>query len=184
MKRIILVLVLLSSALSCTALGVGLSIKHAKTESRESEMAAVNSHMGIALFALIGAALVHSLVLTYFMGTSRWMEETTKAYSLAPERMEESSALKYRMIITMTVCLFLLIFTGALGAAAGAGAFKGFPSYNITAGTVHFTIAALTITLNLIVNIQEYQAIGRNTRMIEDVMVDVRRIRTEKGLPV
>jgi len=184
MKRIFLTLAVISTVILFTALVLGLNIRPALSQNRDAAASAIDSHMGMALFALIAAAMVHSIVLTYFMGTGRWMEETSRAYHLQETWKAESKSLKYRMIAGMTFCLVLLIFTGALGMATGTRAFKGFPDYGISAGTVHFTSAALAITLNLIVNVQQYLAISRNSQLVDSIMSEVRRIRTEKGLPV
>ena len=84
MKRIFLTLALISTALLMAAFVMGMTIDDPKVQTEEVA-AAVNLHMGTAMFALIGVAMVHSLALTYFMGTGRWMEETTRAYHLILE---------------------------------------------------------------------------------------------------
>ena len=58
-------------------------------------------HLLLSVAALIFAALVHAVLLTYFMGTSRWMEEVRLAYKLDARWIEENRRLKYRTIPPM-----------------------------------------------------------------------------------
>ncbi len=44
--------------------------------------ASIGTHILIGLGALSGTTLVHALLFTYFMGTGRWIEETSSAYHL------------------------------------------------------------------------------------------------------
>jgi hypothetical protein len=128
---------------------------------------------------------VHAIVLTYFMGTGRWLEETSQAYSLGTRYTADGKALKYRTLPWMAVALLLLILTGGFGAVAdpaspaGADGFAG-----ITAATVHFLTASFTFVANAFVNFVEYGAIDRNSQIIQAVLDEVHRIRREKGLPV
>jgi hypothetical protein len=142
-------------------------------------------HFLTAVAALMFAALVHAIVLTYFMGTGRWLEETSQAYSLGTKYTAEGRSLKYRTLPWMAVALLMLILTGGFGAIAdpaspaGADGFAGIPS-----ATVHFLTATITIALNAVINLLEYSAIDRNSQIIQTVLDDVHRIRREKGLPV
>ena len=183
MKHIFLTLSLISTALLMAAFVMGMSIDDPKVQTEEVA-ATVNLHMGTAMFALIAAAMVHSLALTYFMGTGRWMEETSRAYCLGESRPAESRSMKYRMMLGMSGCLVMLIVTLALGASIDSNVWKGFTEYGIAASTIHFLTASVTICLNMLVYMQEYQAISRNGQLVDEVMVEVRRMRTERGLPV
>jgi hypothetical protein len=183
-NRIFLSLASLSTILLLVAFGLGLRIEDASLPT-VSAQATVSWHFLTAVAALVFAALVHAIVLTYFMGTGRWLEETSGAYSLSDEFCATSRALKNRIISTMAGCLFLLTLTGACGAMAdpaspyGAGEWWG-----ISAATIHFLTAAVTVSVNLFVNFWEYQAVYKNGRIVDEVLQEVRRIRVEKGLPV
>ena len=80
--------------------------------------AEVSAHFLTAVGALVFAALVHAIVLTYFMGTGRWIEETGNSYPLPAGLREDCRRLKYRVIPSMAACLVLLILAGATGAAS------------------------------------------------------------------
>lgn len=145
----------------------------------------VRWHFLTALGALVFAMLVHAIVLTYFMGTGRWIEETSQAYRLGNQWNDESRSLKYRTLPWMAFALVLLILTGAFGAIADPASPAGADGFGgISAATVHFVVASLAFAVNIFVNLLEYSAITRNSQAIREVLGEVNRIRREKGLPV
>lgn len=179
MSRIFLSLSVVGTLFLIVAIVMGLNIEEAKLD-RDS----VANHMLVAMGALVFALLVHAILLTYFMGTGRWLEETSKAYQLSPDYCAESSRLKYSALPTMAGMLLLLILTGASGAAADplAAGFSG--AFGLTSKEIHFLTACLAVGTNVIVNIIEYLAIQSNGRLVKDVLAEVQRIRQEHGLPV
>ena len=138
----------------------------------------VTWHFFIALGAALLALLVHAVALTYFMGTGRWLEETSEAYNLGPETRRENIRLKYRALPGMVVCILLLIATVALGAVADPASDVQFGS----AVLVHFSLALATVTGNLLASWMEHVAIARNGRLVEEVVERVTQIRRERGL--
>lgn len=184
MKRIFLTLAVLSTLV----LGVAFALGWVIDDPRSPESAVqdqISFHFLTALAALVFATLVHALVLTYFMGTGRWMEETSNAYHLPDDWRQQSQKLKYRTLPAMSVCLLMLILTGAFGAAADPASAVGFQGwFGLSAGTIHMIIAATTLTLNVFVNLLEYQALDRNSQIVDQVVREVRRMREERGLPV
>ncbi len=184
MKRIFLTLASVSTLLLCISLLLGLQIGDARTVDPAVQQT-VTRHMLTALAALVFAALVHALVLTYFMGTGRWMEETCGAYHLPQDWREECNRLKYRSLPGMVTCIVLLVLTGAFGAASDPASpvqFQGW--FGLSGATVHFLIASATLIANMYVNVLEFQALNRNSELVDEVLAEVRRMRTERGLPV
>jgi hypothetical protein len=183
-KRIFATLAVFSNVLMLAAFALGWTIGDASLRDATVQQH-VAWHFLTAVAALMFAALVHAIVLTYFMGTGRWLEETSQAYSLGTQFTSEGRSLKYGTLPWMAVALLLLILTGGFGAVAdpaspaGADGFWGIP-----AATVHFLTASLTFVANVAVNLAEYSAIDRNSRIIQSVLDEVHRIRREKGLPV
>jgi hypothetical protein len=85
----------------------------------------------------------------------------------------------------MITSLLLLIMTGASGGGAdpaSAVSFKGWGS--LTAAQVHLAVAGFALVINAAVNIAEYLALRRNGRLVNEVLNEVRRIRSERGLDV
>lgn len=184
MVRIFLPLSFLSTISLVLAMLLGLSIDDPKVLD-QAVQAGVQYHFLSALAALVFATLVHAIVLTYFMGTGRWIEETSTAYRLGPGFYDQSKALKYRTIPAMVGCFVLLVFTGALGAAADpASPMQSRGWLGLSAATVHLSAAIATVLGNLAVNYLEFRALERNGQIVEQVLAEVRRIRQEKGLAV
>lgn len=184
MNRIFLPLCGMSWLLLAAAFLLGLNIDDPKV-AEVAVQRSVSYHFLTALGAIVFATLVHALVLTYFMGTGRWLEETSNAYRLDSKYHDESQRLKYRTIPALVSAFLLLVVTGAFGAAADPGSptqFSGW--FGLPAATIHQLAAWITLTFNAWVNYLEFTALFRNGEIIEQVMNEVRRIRQEKGLAV
>lgn len=150
-----------------------------------AEQTRVTVHFLFAVAALCFAVLVHAIVLTYFMGTGRWLEETCAAYHLSHDRQARSRNLKWRLYPAMTLSLLLLIATGAFGAAADPASAVGFRGFGSLSGPqVHMLLAAGTFAFNLVVNVFEWRALTSNGALVDEVLAEVRRIRLERGLEV
>jgi len=183
-KRIFLTLALIANAVLCYAIWRGLNIGDTGAKIPEVQRQ-IGTHMLIGLGALTFATFVHAIALTYFMGTGRFLEETSKAYSLSGEFYSRSQRLKYGMLPGMTVCLLLMITTGALGAIADPATPASLAdTFGVTDDWIHFGGAVVMVGLNLIVTLMEYRAIASNAQVIEQVLAEVHRIRKERGLPV
>ncbi len=177
MNRIFIVLAIIGNALLIAAFVFGWVITDAASLAPDVR-GEVGRHMFIALGAAILALLVHAVALTYFMGTGRWIEETSEAYSLGNDRRKANIRLKYQAIPGMVLSMLLIIITGAFGAMSD-------PASNSTmegAATIHFTLAIIMLCGNLLASVLEYDAIRRNGLVVDAVIADVRRIRKEQGL--
>jgi hypothetical protein len=163
---------------------LGLQIDDPKVVDRAVQ-AGVTFHFLSALAALCFATLVHAIVLTYFMGTGRWLEETSQAYRLPGEFLRECQRLKYRVVPGIVGCFLLLLATGAFGAAADPGSPVQFAGWwGFSPALWHRALAMLALVANLGLNYYEYVALFRNSEIIHAVLQEVRRIRLEKGLAV
>lgn len=147
----------------------------------------VSRHFLISLAALVFATLVHALVLTYFMGTGRWMEETSQAYTLDPKWRQRNQSLKYRTIPLLVLAVLLLITLGASGGASDPASplHTGWPRWiPVEAARGHLILACVALAFNALVNALEFRAIRLNGKLIEEVIAHVRQMRQERGLPV
>lgn len=182
MNRIIFSLAIIGNVLMGVSFALGLMIGDPRVRDLAVQ-SRVTWHELTALASLMFALFVHAIVLTYFMGTSRWIEETSKAYRLSSEHLNTSRSLKYTIYPGMILCLFLLVITAAFGGAADPASpvrFEGW--FGLSAGTIHMLVASLAFTANLVVTFLEYSAIHRNGREIARVVDEVNRIRAERGL--
>ncbi len=145
----------------------------------------VSLHFISGLATLIFVTLVHALVLTYFMGTGRWLEDVAEAYGLEKRFHAENQSLKYRTIPAILLCFLVLVFAGASGALADPASGIDWPLWwPLSAERTHLTAVLSMLAVHTLVCIAEYRAIVVNGRLIEEVMAQVRTIRAERGLPV
>jgi hypothetical protein len=184
MARIFLPLAAISAFLLVVAMTLGLMIEDPKVRSAAVQ-AGVQYHFLAALGALVFATMVHAIVLTYFMGTGRWIEETSNAYRLDAKLHEQSTTIKYRTIPAMVLCFVMLVITGAFGAAADpASPMQSRGWFGVSASTVHLSFAIVTVIAKFAVNWLEFWSLERNGEIVDQVLAEVRRIRLEKGLAV
>jgi hypothetical protein len=184
MTRIFSSLAVLSTCLLIVTFGLGWNIGDASMRDPVVQNR-VSVHFLTAVGALCFAIAVHALVLTYFMGTGRWLEETCTAYRLGNDWQVRSRNLKWGLYPAMMLGIVLLIVTGAFGGAADPASAFGFRGFGpFTAAQIHLFVAAGTLLVNMIVNGLEFVALQRNGTLVHDVLQRVRQIRIEKGLEV
>lgn len=184
MQRIFVTLAVVSTVVLSIAFVLGWNIGDPNVNN-DAVQREVGNHLLTALGGLVLAVLVHAIVLTYFMGTGRWMEETGHVYKLPDTWQSQSNQLKYRTLPWMAAALVLLILTGAFGAIADPATPAGAEGWGgVSAATVHFLVAATAFSVNVIIYLVEYQAICRNSELVQQVLDEVHRIRAAKGLPV
>lgn len=132
-------------------------------------------HFLFGLFTGVGTLLTHCLIFTYFLGTGRWVKEVTLAYRLPDEPWHKRTRELKRA--TFPVALTAMLATIAT-AAAGAGAqLKAWP------WQIHFSLGIATLLVNFWAFRLEYRNVLRNAETLEEVLVEVDRIRAEQGLP-
>ena len=128
---------------------------------------------------------VIALIFTYFMGTGRWLEETSTAYSLPNTWYERNQKIKYGILPGILISFLMILGTGCLGAIADpATAISLDSTAGVSDATLHFAMAVLTWIVTMMINFTQYIAIARNSGVVEGVLAEVRRIRLERGLPV
>lgn len=184
MTRIFLTLAFFGTLLTGLTFFLGLGIDDPRVSDPQVQKA-VSTHMLAGLGALVFSALVHAITFTYFIGTGRWIEETSRAYQLPDDLYRENQSVKYRLLPGIFVAFTMLVMTGALGAMADPAAGAHYAEWiGMSSATIHLLFATVTVCLNLAVNIQEFRSIDRNGEIVASVMAEVVRIRTERGLPV
>ncbi|MCP4174587.1 MAG: hypothetical protein GY758_27880 [Fuerstiella sp.] len=183
MKRIVLTLAVLTALCFAVTGTLGLSIGDPGSSNPQIQTR-VSIHMLVGMGTLSFAMLVHAITLTYFMGTGRWLEETSNAYGLDESLYKTNQRIKYRVVWGMTLCFALLITTGALGALADPATPMSLDgTLGLKGSQFHFFTAITTVIINLLTYFSEFVAISRNTTIVESVLAEVGRIRTERGLP-
>jgi len=173
---------ILSTLLLLTAVALGLNIDDPRIAT-EAVQTGVQYHFLTAMGSLVFAALVHSIVLTYFVGTGRWLEETSTVYKLGDETRLENQSLKFRALAGIGFCFVFLVLVGASGAALDPASKVKFDEWGgIPGHSIHFMLVATNLGLHLVICMSHYQAIARNSQLIEHVLQQVQQIREKHGL--
>ncbi len=134
-------------------------------------------HFTLGLFTAIGTLLVHCIIFTYFLGTGRWVKEVKLAYRLPDEPLPRlTRELKRQTFPPALAAMLITIAT----AAAGAGVQLGISAWP---WQLHFGLAIAALLINLWAFRLEHRNVTVNARAIEQVLVEVDRIRAERGLP-
>ena len=190
MNRIFFPLALLAVAAMSAVMILGLYL-HSKDIRNAADLdaqrlATVHRLSGIA--AGLCVLLVDSVVVTYFIGTSRWTKEVSETYRLNDSFARRSNALKRKTFPWAVFGMLTVVVITALGGAADpASSFSVTPLQNVAGANVswadvHLIGALVGLALigygfyRMAVNI------AANLTIINEVMAEVKRIRTERGL--
>jgi NhaP-type Na+/H+ or K+/H+ antiporter len=132
-------------------------------------------HFLCGLFTAVGTLLVHCLIFTYLLGTGRWVKEVTLAYDLPDEPWHKRTRdLKRQTFPPALAAMLVTIATAAAGAGAQLQAWPW---------QVHFSLGVATLLTNAWAIRLEYRNVRINARTLDEVLAEVDRVRTERGLP-
>jgi hypothetical protein len=183
MKRIFLNLAIVDflALLACFAGGMVFSSQGWRLDGTSPTLAAGAEsdssyvvHFALGLGSTIGNLGVHCLIFIYFLGTGRWVKEVALAYKLPDVPLPRLTRdLKRR---TFPPALFAMLLPVAT-AASGEGARRDWPPW------IHLALAVASLLVNLWVFRIEYRNVSINGGVIDDVLLEVDRIRAEAGLP-
>jgi hypothetical protein len=181
MIRIFTTLALFSLLLMTGALVMGLYLGdiHGAHDSDTLRWAMVHRLTGMA--AALAVVLVDSIVVTYFIGTSRWCKEVVETYKLEPELLQRSVILKRRTFPWALLSMLVVVAVGALGAAADpmSGRIGTEQWVNIHLIGALAGLAFIAVSFYL-----QAQNIAAHHVVIDDIVTEVRRIRESRGLEV
>jgi hypothetical protein len=165
----------------------GMKLDNAKDVAAQNR-GTVHRLAGIATGVVV--LLVNSIVITYFVGTSRWCKEVVETYQLTPQHVILANRIKRRTFPIAVTSMLVAVGIVALGGAADPGAIMPPPEKSlhlallagVTWAQIHLIGALLGICLIGWSFLYEWNSIAANHGMIDDVLADVRRIRAERGL--
>jgi heme exporter protein D len=149
-------------------------------ELREIEpWARMHRLAGVA--AALVVVLVYSIVVTYFIGTSRWCKEVVEAYRLPQELAREATQIKRRAFAWALIGMLWAVGLVALGAAAdpatGRAGTSAWVTPHLVAAMATFVWLAWSFTTL-------YGHILRQNDVIQRIMTEVRAARESRGLEV
>ena len=183
MTRIFTTLSLLSLGLFAAAVILGLSIGDLYDQSDMEVWQQTFNMRGVHMLTGVAAALavvfVHSVVVTYFVGTSRWCKEVTETYALPTGPLLRSNQLKRKTFPWCVVGMLTVVGVGALGAASDPGTGRA-----NTAMMANYHLAGAFAGLALVgwTYWKAWSNILENQSVIAEIVAMVQKIRQERGL--
>ena len=181
MTRIFPTLASLSIGLFVASVVIGLMIGDLYDNPSEATLRWRGVHMLTGTAAALAVVFVHSIVVTYFIGTSRWCKEVTETYRLDPGPLRRSTQLKRRTFPWCVMGMLTVVAVGALGAASDPG--TGRPN-TADMASVHLMAALGGLAFIGWTYFQAWQNIADNQTVIQDIVAMVARIRRERGLDI
>jgi hypothetical protein len=179
MTRILLTLASLSITLLLLNTGIGLSVGDLEATPRTDLTQTLwRWHFLLGLAAALTVVLVESIVVTYFIGTSRWCREVVETYRLDPSAVRESNRLKRRTFPWSVLGMLTVILIIALGAAADPGTgpnTEGWAEWHLIGAIVGTAFIAWTYVV-------AWNNVVAHYAIIQRLVAEVAHIRRDRGL--
>lgn len=179
MPRILLTLALLSLILLLAAATFGFSMGDLYVRPRSSQTQILARwHFLTGLAAALAVVLVECVIVTYFIGTSRWCKEVVETYRLDAAAVQASNRLKRRTFLWALAGMMAVIGIIALGAASDPGTgpnTKGWADWHLGGALLGITLIAWTY-------FAAWNNVAANQRIISQLVGDVANIRRERAL--
>lgn len=183
MQRIFVVLALASLLFSLATMGLGLSLGdvHNPADLMTQRWATIHRLSGIV--SGLALMLTEGILVTWFIGTSRWCREVCEPYGLDLELAARSNRLKRRAFPWAVGAMLAMVGLVALGGAADpAASLRLEPVAGLTWSQIHLIGACLILPFIGYAFLAQYEAVLANTAIIEEILKRVKQIRAEKGL--
>ena len=169
--------------LAATAgLGLWIGDLHGATDPAVLRWGTVHRLSG--MFTALVVLLVNSMAVTYFIGTNRWCREVVETYGLEPRLFERSRGLKRAAFPYAVIGMLSMVGIVALGGAAdpggglaGPGGSRDWVTWHLVGGIGLGALIAWCFQAQL-------PAIRGQHELIDEIMGDVRRERSSRGLDV
>jgi hypothetical protein len=158
-------------------LGLYVGDLHQRHTQSISDVAMVHRLFGIATALVV--VLVNSIVMTYFIGTSRWCREVVETYQLDTKLIVRSTLLKRRAFPWASAAMLVVIGISALGAAADPATQRAGTGHWVTP---HLIAAMAGLAFIAWAFFRQGQRIAEHHQVITEILAQVATIRKEKGL--
>jgi hypothetical protein len=182
MNRILVTLATFSIVvlLAAQILGLVMGDLHARPQPAKDTLYWATVHRLTGFAAALGVVFVESVVVTYFIGTSRWCKEVVETYRLNFADVRASNRLKRRTFPWALAGMLAVIAVAALGAAADPGRTnplnaRAWADWHLVGSFVGIAIIAWTYVV-------AWNNVSANHAIIERLLGEVARIRRERGL--
>jgi hypothetical protein len=183
-NRIFLTLAVTALLMLTATMVVGLSLGDVRNPADATTQRWATLHRLSGVATGVTVLLVHSVAITYFIGTARWCREVCETYRLDLGPARRSNSLKRRTFAV--ACLSMLAAVGmvALGGAADPGAALQIQPPGMPWATVHLLGSLIGTAWLAAAAFVEWSLIAANQAILAEVVEQVRDIRRQKGLEV
>ena len=180
MTRILVTLASFSIILLVTSLVLGLGIGdlYAVPHASPDTLRWATVHRLTGMAAALAVVFVESVIVTYFIGTSRWCREVVEIYRLDSSAVRESNRLKRRTFPWALMGMLAVVGIIALGAASDPG--TGRPNTEAWAEW-HLAAAILGIAFIAWTFVIAWNNVLANNTIIERLVAEVARVRRQRG---
>jgi hypothetical protein len=179
--RIFISLAWLALVTVAATLVLGLSLGDFHKDHTADTLRWATVHRLAGVGAALTVLLVNSIVVTYFIGTSRWCKEVSEAYGLDLAFIRRSTALKRRTfpwaVMGMLTAVAVVASGGAADPATGRAGTEDWVTLHLLSACCGLVLIAWTFFV-------EWQNIHANYQVISEVLEQVKRLRTQRGLEV
>ena len=171
MTRIFLTLISLHAVLTAVTIWLGFVFE-------PHNLHAPTYHWHAGLWNTLFTTLIHSIVITYFVGTGRWIREVSRVYKFSGAFHDRSWKAKMQAIPFAMGSIFIIIVAAGFGASADPGSTVQLKEWmGLTAVPLHFVTVLFALSVNLLTYFFEYQALLENSAIIDSVMQEVAKVR-------
>jgi hypothetical protein len=152
-----------------------------RTDATAQRLATVHRLLGTAAAMLI--VFVNSLVVTYFIGTARWVKEVAEPYKLDADLVARAQKLKRGVFPFALIHMLMAVGVAALGAASDPAArLRLQPPGGLSWTTLHLLAACAGLCLLVWGSLQQAVAVRAQHELINKVLQLVATIRRARGL--
>lgn len=181
MTRILAVLATLSIIALVAALLVGLSIGdlYVRPQPNDATLLWARVHRLTGVVAALGVVFVESVIVTYFIGTSRWIREVVETYQFDPAIVRNSNRLKRRTFPWALAGMLAVVGVISLGGAADPA--TGRPN---TAAWANWHLAGAFCGIALIgwTYVVAWNNVFAQHTIIQELVAQVDQVRRKRGL--
>lgn len=181
MTRILLTLASVSLTLMAAALLLGLTMGdlYVRPMPSTETQSWATLHRLTGLLAALGVVLVESIVVTYFIGTSRWCKEVVETYRLDSAAVAASNRLKRRTfpwaLLGMLAVVVVVALGGASDPATGQPNTKAWADWHLWGAVGGILVIAWTYWI-------AWNNVVENQRIINGLVEQVAKIRRDRAL--
>jgi hypothetical protein len=179
MTRILATLATFSIWLMAVTAMIGLSMGDLYADPSEATQRWATVHRLSGLGAALVVVLVESIVVTYFIGTSRWCKEVVETYKLDPVLVQRSTRLKRRTfpwaLLGMLGVVVVIAFGGASDPATGQPNTREWANWHLVGAIAGIMLIVWTYVV-------AWNNVVANHEIIRTVVDEVTRIRENLGL--